>query len=480
MSLFNKKGQTKSTFGIIVGNRDVFPDNLAKEGRVEIINVMKDLNYDFVILDDSQTQFGVVQTYSDAKKCANLFKTNREKITGIIIVLPNFGDEKGVANALKLANLNVPVLVQASSEKINEMDRAHRRDAFCGKISACNALTQYGIPFTLTKLHTCPITSDIFKEDVKRFEKICQIVKRIKSMRLGQIGTRPDAFNTVRYSEKILELNGISIEPIDLSMIFAGINQLKDDDPKVRDKIEFIKKYPTTIMLANEEGIVKMAKLAVVIEEWVEENELDGFAFQCWPSLQENLGIVSCGVMSMFSEGLVPAACEVDIAGLVGMLILQIATETPSAILDWNNNYGDDPDKFVLFHCSNLPKSFFGESKLTNHPIISDLQGPEKSFGAIQGRISAKPATFLRIETDDVFGEIRAMLAEGEFTDDPLETFGGYGVVKIPDLQLLLKKLCMNGFAHHVAATLNKVGDIVNEALTTYLGWDVDYHIKEE
>lgn len=60
----------------------------------------------------------------------------------------------------------------------------------------------------------------------------------------------------------------------------------------------------------------------------------------------------------MFSEGPVPAACEVDISGLIGMLILQTASESPSAILDWNNNYGDNPDKMVLFHCSKLPKFY--------------------------------------------------------------------------------------------------------------------------
>ncbi|MHA1344703.1 MAG: L-fucose/L-arabinose isomerase family protein, partial [Promethearchaeota archaeon] len=365
---------------------------------------------------------------------------------------------------------------QASSDKIEEMDRIHRRDAFCGKISVCNVLNQYGIPFTLTKFHTCPIKSKTFKEDVIKFEKVCKIVKKIKNMRLGQIGTRPNAFNTVRYSEKILEFNGISIEPIDLSMIFAKINDLDNGDSRVKEKIEYIKNYPSDTSQFDEEGVLKMAKLAVVLEEWIIENKLDGFAFQCWPSLQINLGIVSCGVMSMFNEDLVPGACEVDIAGLVGMLILQIATETPSAILDWNNNYGEDPNKMILFHCSNVPKSFLESTRLTPHPIITDDKGENTTYGAIQGRIKSKPCTMLRIETDDVFGEIRAMLVEGSYTKDPLNTFGGYGVVEIPNLQKLLKKICKNGFAHHVAATLNHVGDIVYEALTTYLMWDVDYH----
>jgi len=476
MSFIKKnRREIKNVFGIIVGNRDVFPDSLAKEGRQEIIELMEELGYEYVILGENDTKYGVVETYEDAKKCAELFKKNREKIIGIVIIMPNFSDEKGIANTLKLADLDVPVLVQACSEEIDKMGRQFRRDAFCGKISACNVLNQYGIPFTLTTLHVCPIKSEIFKKDLKKFEKVCKIVKKLKNARFGQIGTRPNAFDTVRYSEKILEFNGISIEPIDLSEILGKINLLKDDDPKVKEKIEYIKSY-TSIAPYPEEGLIKLAKLGVVVEEWIEENELDGFAFQCWPSIQDNFGIVPCAVMSIFSENLIPAACEVDIAGLIGMYILQEASGIPSAILDWNNNYGDDPDKMILFHCSNLPKSFFQDTKLTVHPIISDFKGEEVTFGAIQGRIKPGKCTLLRIETDDLYGDIKAFIVSGEYTDDPLETFGGYGVIKINGLQEVLKTLCLEGFAHHVAANLSEVADIVYEALFKYLGWNVIYH----
>ncbi len=474
MSIIQCK-EVKSSFGIILGNRDVFPDHLVKEGRKDIIDVMNELGYNYVILNEEDSPLGAVETYSDAKKCAELFTKNSDKILGIILCLSNFGDEKAVANTLKLSNLNVPVLIQATSDSLDKMDRSNRRDAFCGKISVTSVLYQHGIPFTLTKYHTCLIKSDIFMKDLKRFEKICKIVNKFKNVRLGQIGTRPNAFETVRYSEKILEINGISIEPIDLSEIFGLIDNLKDDNPIVKEKIDFIKNYTSTTTFP-EEGVIKLAKLAVVVENWVVENDLDGFAFQCWPSIQDNFGIVPCAVLSMFSEGLVPAACEADISGLISMLILQLASGMPSAILDWNNNYGDDPNKMVLFHCSNLPKSFFKDTKMTIHPIISDLKGSDVSFGAIQGRIKSKSCTLLRVDTDDLFGEIKAIITQGNYTEDPLNTFGGYGVVEIPDLQDLLSSLCEEGFAHHVAASLNKIGDAVFEALSKYLGYNIKFH----
>jgi len=473
--VFISKKVIKTTFGVIIGNRDVFPDHLAKEGREKIINVINELGYEYVILSENDTKFGVVETYEDAKKCADLFKQNREKINGLIIILPNFGDEKGIVNTLKIANLNVPVLVQASSDEVEKMNRANRRDAFCGKISVCSVLYQYGIPFSLTTNHTCSISSQEFKNEVKKFEKVCRIVHLLRNARVGQIGTRPNAFETVRYSEKILQFSGITVEPIDLSEILGEVNKLDNETPKVREKIEFIKSYTPTNVFPDD-GLLKLAKLAVVVERWILENDLDGFAFQCWPSIQDNFGIVPCAIMSMFSEGLVPAACEVDISGLIGMLILQAASGKPSAILDWNNNYGSDPNKMVLFHCSNLPKSFFQDTRMTIHPIISDLKGAERTFGAIQGRIKSKSCTLLRMETDDILGEFKGILVEGKYTDDPLETYGGFGVVEIKNLQELLKKLCEGGFAHHVAATLDTVGDIVYEALVNYLGLDVEYH----
>ncbi|MBD3211313.1 MAG: fucose isomerase [Candidatus Lokiarchaeota archaeon] len=468
---------SKSIFGVIVSNRDVFPDHLVEEGREDIINVLNEKEFEHIILNKEDTPFGAVETYQDAKVCATLFKKNRDKIDGILIILANFGDEKGVADTIKLSGLDVPVLIQASSDTKDKMGRANRRDAFCGKISVCGVLNQYGIPYTLTQQHTCPINSNMFKQELKKFDKICRVVKSVRNARFGQIGTRPNAFDTVRYSEKILQHNGITVEPIDLSEIFGAINRLESNDPRIAEKIKFIKSYTSTDVFP-EEGLNKLAKLAVVVEEWVEQKELDGFAFQCWPSIVSNFGIVPCAVMSIFSEELIPAACEVDIAGLVGMYILQVATETPSAILDWNNNYGEDPNKMVLFHCSNLPKSFFKDTRMTIHPIMAEFNGEENTFGAIQGRIKSKPCTLLRIDTEDITGNIKGIITEGRYIEDPLDTFGGYGVVEIKNLQKLLKKVCMGGFAHHVAASLNEVGEIINEALSNYLCWKIEYHNK--
>src|SRR5208337_3908020 len=239
--------------------------------------------------------------------------------------------------------------------------------------------------------------------------------------------------------------------------------------------LEAIRRYvPTEGVPA--EPLLKMAKLGAVVDEWMAQTECSISAIQCWTSLEEFFGVVPCTVMSMMSENLMSSACEVDICGVIGMHALQLASETPSALLDWNNNYGDDPDKAVCFHCSNLPKHFFQDARMDFQEIIAGTVGKENTFGTCVGRVKAGAMSFARFSTDDTAGIMRGYTGEGEFTDDPLNTFGGAGVVQIPHLQRLLHYICENGFEHHVAANFSTVAGAIHEATTRYLGWQMYWH----
>jgi L-fucose isomerase-like protein len=465
----------KTTFGVIVGNRGFFPDVLAKQGRKNMLEVLKTNGFGSVALSMQETKYGAVETFDDAKKCAALFAAKAGKIDGIIVTLPNFGDEKAVAETIKRSGLNVPILIQAEPDKQGAMTIANRRDSFCGKFSVCNNLKQAGIPFTLTSSHTVGVTSTQFKSELDDFASVCRVVRGLDNARFGAIGARTGAFNTVRYSEKLLALSGISVETIDLSEILGKVALLPDNNRAVKKKLDAISKYTPTESIPAEK-LLKMAKFGYVIDRWIKETELDGTAIQCWTALEEFFGIVPCTLMSMMSESLAPSACEVDITGLLGMYILQLAGGTPSALLDWNNNYGSDPDKAVLFHCSNLPKSFFSTQKMDYQEIIAGFVGKENTYGTIVGRIAPAKATFCRTSTDDADGIISAYVGQGEFTNDQLNTFGGYGVMKIPNLQLLCQYICKMGFEHHVAVGLTQKADAIAEALDNYMGWEVYRH----
>ena len=466
--------QRKMTFGVIVGNRGFFPDHLAKTGRDEIIAVLEAAGATAIVLNPEESHYGAVETYTEAQKCAELFKRHSSEIDGIIITLPNFGEERGIVDAIRLSGLKVPVLVQATPDRADAMTIATRRDSFCGKMSACNNLMQYGIPYSLTTLHTETLQSPEFKADLEWFSQVCRIVKGLKNLRIGAIGARPTAFNTVRYSERIFETSGISIETIDLSEIFGRINRMKDTDDAAQSKLAAIKKYVTTAGISDE-ALLKMAKLGAVIDGWMKQCHVDITAVQCWTSMEEFLGVVPCTVMSMMSNELIPSACEVDVPGVLSMYMMALASGTPSALLDWNNNYGGDPNKCVCFHCSNLPKHFFNEVRMDYQEIIAGTVGKLNTFGTCVGRVKSGAMSFARFSTDDRRGIVRGYTGPGRFTDDPLETFGGAGVAEIPELQKLLRYICREGFEHHVAANFSDVSKAVHEA-ARYLGWESHYH----
>lgn len=469
--------KNEMTMGLIVGNRGFFPDHLAKSGREEMMAVLQRAGMKCVVLGPEESKHGAVETHDEAKRCADLFKKNRDKIDGIIVTLPNFGDERAVADTLRYANLGVPVLIQATPDYAGKMTIAYRRDSFCGKMSVCNNLKQYGIPYSLTRLHTVSPDSDEFTADLQRFAAVCRIVKGFRNLRIGAIGARPANFNTVRCSEKILERNGISVEPVDLGEIMGRMERLSADEPCVAGKLDEIKQYVDTTGVPAQ-ALTKMAKLGAVIEGWMRETDVKISAVQCWTVLESYFGVVPCTIMSKMSNELIPSACEVDICGVMGMYALQLASGTPSALLDWNNNYGNDPDKAVCFHCSNLPKHFFKEVRMDFQQIIAGTVGAENTFGTCIGRVKSGAMSFCRYSTDDLTGAICGYVGEGQFTDDPLETFGGAGVVRIPRLQDLLQYICENGFEHHVATNFSTNAAAVMEASEKYLNWKMYWHAR--
>jgi L-fucose isomerase-like protein len=465
----------KMTMGLIVGNRGFFPDHLAKSGREEMIQALQKAGIEVLALGAEQSKYGAVETHEEAKRCAELFRSKADAIDGVIVTLPNFGDERAIADTMRLSRLAVPILVQATPDTPTKMGITHRRDSFCGKMSACNNLRQYGIPYSLTSLHTEAPDSPEFAKDLEWFARVCRVVKGLRNLRVGAIGARPAAFNTVRYSEKLLEANGISVETLDLSEVLGRIGRMKDTDDAALEKLKSIQKYVTTSSVPQA-ALLKMAKLGAVVDEWMKAADVQISAVQCWTSLEENLGVVPCTVMSMMSDSLLSSACEVDVCGVIGMHALQLASETPSALLDWNNNYGNDPNKAVCFHCSNLPKHFFKDVRMDFQEIIAGTVGKDNTFGTCVGRVKSGPMSFARFSTDDVNGKIRGYTGSGRFTDDPLETFGGAGVVEIPGLQKLLRYICEQGFEHHVAANFSSVASTVHEASVRYLGWDMYAH----
>ena len=472
------KNKERMCFGIIIGTRAYFNSELAKDVRKQLLRTLTDEGYDYVILPEDATPTGSssIETREDGLKCAELFRQNRDRIDGIIVSLPNFGFEIGIINAISVADLNVPILVQACDDENDKVDLDSRRDAFCGKISVCNNLYQYGIPFTDTTLHTYSIYSELLAKDINKFAGICRVVNGLRHARVGAIGARPAGFQTVRASEKLLQKSGITVVPVDLSEILGAARKIEDTDVELLKKLEEIKCYAVVPKEYNDK-LVLQAKFGVAVERWIEANQIDAVAVQCWDSLEQNYGCAACVTMSMLGEKLLPAACEVDIAGAVSMYALTLAAQGQSALLDWNNNFAEDRNKCVCTHCGNFPKSFVrNDLKLGTLGVLGRTLGKVNTFGAVYGKVTKGDFTFFRISTDNTKGVIKAYLGTGEITDDPYGMDGCIAVTKVDNLQILMKHICKNGFEHHVAMVRNDVKDILNEAIEGYWGWNLYVH----
>lgn len=466
-----------STFGVIISNRSFFPDHLVRTAREKLMAAMEQWGHQVIALSPEDTFLGQTMTYEEAKKCAALFRAHSAEIEGVIVCLPNFGEETGVADAIKMSGLNVPILVQACDDDLDKLQLENRRDAYCGKLSLCNNLYQYGIPYSLTARHTCPVDSEEFHADVERFARVCAVVKALRTARIAQLGARVTPFRTVRYSEKLLQQAGISVITEDMSEIFADAWLLQDDDPRVLAREAEIRAYGNICPGIAREKVLKQAKLSLTIDQWMADHECVASAVQCWDSVEANYGCAACLSMSMMSSRGLPSACETDVMGAVSLLALLKASGVAPVYQDWDNNYGGNTDRCVNVHCSNYPAAAFREKpEIANLDILATTLGTEYSFGALKGRVRPDKMTFLKVSTDDRRGVIKCYLGQGEFTDDPLETFGGVAVCHVKNLDGLMHYVAKNGFEHHVAIVQAECADILEEALGNYLGWEVYRH----
>jgi len=461
----------RSRFALLYGNRGLFPASMISDAQEELPRVLKDMGHEVISMDVSATNHGAVETPEEGRKYAKFLHENRGNFDGVILSLPNFGDETGGVEALKDAG--VPIFIQAYPDELSMMGSSERRDSFCGKLSMMDVFWQYGVKFTVGKPHVVTPSSQAFHENIRHFDAVCSVVKAVRGMNVGAIGARTTPFKTVRIDELTLQKHGISVETVDLSDVFFRMKSVDTANEAYAKEAEILKKT------AGWNGVPDTAfdnlvRLAVVLRQIAAEMNLHAMSIRCWTEIQEQMGISPCVVNGILSDAGLPVACEVDTGSAVMMQILGVASKTAATVLDWNNNYEDEEDKCILFHCGNAPASMMAaKGRVADHAIIAKSVGYGKGFGCNQGRMAPGDFTYGNITTDN--GRIKVYLGKGAFTDDmiPENYFGVSGVADIPKLQDVLQHIGYEGHRHHVALTSGDVRGSVEEALTRYLGFDV-------
>lgn len=461
----------KSKFALFFGNRGFFPPEYLKAARSEFEHTLSKLGHEYIMQNSETTRHGAVETPSEGRLYAKFLAENRGQYDGIILSLPNFGDETGAIAALE--DCGVPILIQAYPDEFDKMTPQYRRDAFCGKLSIMDVFHQYGLPFTTLKPHTVHPSSDTFAGHIDYFDRLCRTVKAMKKMTAGAIGARTTAFKTVRIDEITLQKYGITVETFDMSAVFSSVRKLSNEDAAVKSKIDILRKYAGWDGVPDER-FETLAKTGVVLDNLIEENNLDAIALRCWIEIQEELGVSPCVLMSEMGERGIMASCEMDIGNAVTMKALSAAAGQPATILDWNNNYKDEENKCILFHCGNVPTALMNQpGTVTDHAILKNSIPAGCSFGCNTGRIKPMQVTYGGLLTED--GKMKFYLGEGSITDDPIPEgfFGTAGVAEIPGLQDVLQTLGYLGHRHHVSLTEGRMLAPMVEAFEKYLGYEV-------
>jgi L-fucose isomerase-like protein len=299
------------------------------------------------MMDADATRHGAIETPEEGRKFARFLEKNRHEIDGVILTLPNFGDENGAIAALCDARL--PILVHAYPDSLNAMNSAQRRDAFCGKFSIMDVFCQNNVLFTALKPHVVAPTMPAFAENIDYFASLCRVVRGMKSLTLGAIGARTTAFKTVRIDELTLQSHGVTVETVDLSDIFARARKFKEDDAKIQTKAAKLRNY-TSWNGVPESAFVNLVRLGAAMDDIVAEMALDAVSIRCWPEVQQQFGVSVCVLLSEMNNRGLPAACELDTGSAVMMYALRQASGDVTACLDWNNNYGEDQNKCLEWH----------------------------------------------------------------------------------------------------------------------------------
>ena len=462
----------KTTFALFFGNRGFFPASLQASARQELTAALTKLGHKTIVLNKTATRNGAVETPAEGALYAEFLRKNYGKFGGVILCLPNFGDETGAVAALK--DCGVPILIQAYPDELDKMAPATRRDAFCGKFSVMDVFYQYGLKFTTFKPHTVHPSSDAFAASIDYFDRLCRVVAGMKDMVVGAVGARTTAFKTVRIDELALQQNGITMETLDLSDIFARIAALKESAASVRNKARMLRAYSCWKGVPDE-AFMKITKMGVVFDQVIKEFGMDCLAVRCWIEMQQQLGISPCVLMSEMNNRGIAAACEVDVGNAVTMRALGLASGSPACCLDWNNNYGDDLNKCILFHCGPVPAEMMTcKGQITDHAILMNAVGEGCGYGCNVGRITPCDFTYGSMMTEG--GKLKFYLGEAKFTEDtiPDDYFGCAGVAEFQDLQETLQTIGHLGHRHHTGATPSHVAAPMQEAFEKYLGYKVD------
>jgi len=459
--------------GVVGVSRDCFPIGLT-EKRLKAL--MKELSKAGIKAVAAAT---IIEKETDALMA--LDELIDSGCNAAVIYLGNFGPEG--PTTIFAERFDGPVMVCAAAEEGKKVLAADRGDALCGMLNC-----SYNLGLRRLRAYIPQMPVGLPAELVPKiadFAAIARVVIGVNNVKIFGFGPRPQDFLACNAPVQPLYDLGVEVmenSELDLFRAFKGAaGKTKDIKAVAADMKKELGKgcaYPDLLP--------KLAQFEVALLDFMEANlgasQYAVFADKCWPAFEFEFGFVPCYVNSRLAGRGIPVACEVDLYGALSEYIVQLASLMPATLLDINNSVPKDVipaktdlkgaalgDLYMGFHCGNTCSSCLKDCgmkyQLIMNRLMEDGKAPDITRGTLEGQLKPGETTMFRLQGNSDC-QLVSYIAEGEILDVDPCSFGGIGVVAIPEFARFYRHVLIGKrFPHHGAYGFKKVGKILFEAV---------------
>jgi len=433
----------------------IFSTEEAARQKKQIEAKLKSWRVDFVTIDEVNAE-GLVFDRAHVAPALDVFR--REGVDALFIPHVNFGTEDAIARLAR--DLGKPTLLWGPRDEAPLPNGSRLRDTQCGLFATSKVLRRMGVPFSY--IVNSPIDSDVFERGARTFLGAAAAVNAFRGARIGQVASRPPAFWTMIVNEgELLERWGIEVVPRTLSEVLADARRYLDEGKrKVAGQIAAIRRRFETGE-ADPQALRRLAAFKLALVEWAESEDIDAIALQCWPALQEGFDIFPCFVHGLLTNEGIPMACEADVHGALGAVMVQEAVGRATApfFADLTIRHPTDDNAELLWHCGPFPASLAIEGK--PRKLSPHYMHPEHPIGVGEWELRGGPLTLSRFDGDH--GEYSLLMGHAKGTTGPF-TRGTYLWAKFGNWPLWEERLIRGPYVHHVVGVHGHIAPALYEA----------------
>lgn len=474
--------------GLIVGSTDWLPSEIAIEKRKQLV-------------EEYEASYGAGDIY-ECPICITDNEVSLKRVmkdiikagcNALCIYYANYGPES--SGTLLAQNFDGPVMLFGAAEEGSRTFIKNRLDALSGFINACYALGLRRTNVYVPEEPVGTVTSCV--KLIKGFVPIARALVAVKELKVISFAPRPSSYLAAYAPEHLLYDMGIELSEYSELELFNSYEK-HADDKRIEKAVAEMEEELGAYGNKHPDILPKLAQYEITVNDWIRGHKGDrkyvALTSTCWPAFPVNFGFVPCYVNSRLTGKGTPIACEVDAFGAVTEYIGQCVSNDVVTILNINNNVPQSvyeekikgqpfdgkkyelSDLFVGYHCGVTCSDKLEFCSMEPHFVNNQLIGSRQSQGTIQGRIQPSPCTIFRIQGSRD-GKLMAYVAQGQILPVSMETYGGYGIIAIPEMERFIRNVVIEKhFPNHTTVVFGHYGGALMGLLKQMGITDIEYN----